>query len=388
MNFALGDKLRIDGDNYEVIGIISYRNRMDNAMWMEYRVLAQNPRKEAWLSYDEEFKEYSISFVAGKNTPTDGYHEVDRGVEEVIGAWGNVDVEIGDTANFIEYEDVTEEKIISHEIWDDGLEVSVGYYLDENEVVRTSQGGSYQSGANTYQSNGFAANGYGGYSSDGYSSGGTMSDNASGDSMKKLGIIIAVIVPVMIVISFFTSAIGGGSTKISKYLEKSNYYRYETSITGTDNKKADVYWTAYDVDTAAKDIIDAIDGKTEDVQQNTEDGDNSVAILTKKEYCLIYTSEDGDTLVQVSSREYAYYNDRDPYRSRAGTRRYYRRYYYSRGYSSDSGKYSSSSSPYSSYSDSVLGSNPTDAYNSYAGSVRQSSTTSRTSSGGGTSYGK
>ena len=146
--------------------------------------------------------------------------------------------------------------------------------------------------------------------------------------------------------------------------------------------------THYDVDSAAKDIIDAINGKTEDVQQNTEDGDNSVAILTKKEYCLIYTSEDGETLVQISTRKYAYYNDDDPYRSRTGTRRYYRRYYYSRGYSSDYGSWGSTNSPYDSYSGGTINSNPNDTYNSYAGSVRQSSTTSRSSSGGGTSYGK
>ena len=41
MNFALGDRLRIDGNDYEVIGIISYRNRMDNCMWMEYRVFSK-----------------------------------------------------------------------------------------------------------------------------------------------------------------------------------------------------------------------------------------------------------------------------------------------------------------------------------------------------------
>lgn len=376
MNFALGDRLRVDGNDYEVIGIISYRNRMDNCMWMEYKIYSQTLRREKWLSYDEEFKEYSISTVAQGEVSTNGYREVDRGVEEVIGAWGNVDVEIGDTANFIEYEDETEEKIISHEIWDDGLEVSTGYYLDEHEVVKMSSGqGMASGGYNSYQSNGFA-------------SGGTMSNNASGESTKKIVKLLVTLIPIMVIFSAFKGAFGSSTPSISKYLDKTSTYIYQTSITGTENEKADVYMTYYDVDSAAKDIIDAIDGKTEDVQQNTEDGDDSVAILTTKEYCLIYTSEDGETLVQISTRKYAYYNDDDPYRSRTGTRRYYRRYYYSRGYSSDSGKYSSTSSPYSSYSDSTLSSNPTDTYSTYAGSVRQSSTTSRTSSGGGTSSGK
>lgn len=380
MNFALGDRLRIDGNDYEVIGIISYRNRMDNCMWMEYKVYSQSLRREKWLSYDEEFKEYSLSTVATPDVSTNGYKEVDRGVEEVIGAWGNVDVEIGDTANFIEYEDVTEEKIISHEIWEDGLEVSTGYYLDEHEVVKMSGGqGMPAGGYNSYNS----------YQSNGFVSGGTMSNNASGESTKKITKLLVLLVPIMMIFSMFKGFIGGSLTpSIAKYLDKTSTYIYQTSITGSEGEKADVYMTYYDVDSAAKDIISAIDGKTEDVQQNTEDGDDSVAILTKKEYCLVYTSEDGETLVQISTRKYAYYNDDDPYRSRRGTRNYYRRYYYSRGYSSDYASWGSTNSPYDSYSGSTLNNNPYDTYSSYAGSVRQSSTTSRTTSGGGTSSGK
>ncbi len=392
MNFALGDKLRVDGSEYEVIGIISYRNRMDNAMWMEYRIFSQSTRQESWLSYDEEFREYSISQVARGNVSTDGYHEVDRGVEEVIGAWGNVDVEIGDTANFLEYEDATEEKIISHEIWEDGLEVSTGYYLDYDEIQRIGTGGGVNTGGYGtagYNTAGYnTAGGQGMYQSTGFASGGTMSSDASGQTVKKITTIVAIFIPIIAFISIFKSMVGVGTPSIAKHLEKTSTYIYQTSITGTEGEKADVYMTYQDVDSAAKDIISAIDGKTEDVQQNTEDGDDTVAILTTKEYCLIYTSEDGETLVQISTRKYAYYNDNDPYRSRTGTRRYYRRYYYSRGYTSDYGKYKSASSPYGSYSDSTLGSNPADTYNTYAGTVRQSSTTSRSSSGGGISSGK
>lgn len=41
---------------------------------------------------------------------------------------------VGDRASFTEYEDASEEHIISEEMWDDGREVSVGWYLDWNEV--------------------------------------------------------------------------------------------------------------------------------------------------------------------------------------------------------------------------------------------------------------
>ena len=366
MNFAVGDKLRVDGEIYEVIGKISYRNRVDNSMWMEYRILSHQARREKWLSYDEEFREYSVSEVAW-DASTDGYHEVDRGREEVVGAWGNVDVEIGDEADFIEFEDITEEKIISHEIWDDGKDVSVGYYLDMNEVERigTSDGGTYAT-ANT------------------------LNRGRSGGRRGVNGFLTVLIVAVICLPNLITmfGAIGRSTPTISKYLEKSASYTYVTSITGDQGEKADVYTCIGDIDWVAKDIIKAIDGKTEEVQQNTEDDDQSVAILTNKEYCLIYTSEDGDTLIQISTRKYAYYNDDEPYRSRSRTRRYYRSFYFSRAYAGDMSSYNYSASPYDGYSGGQLDSNYNDTYSSYSDSIRQSSVGSRYSSGGGTSSGK
>ena len=69
---------------------------------------------------------------------------------KVVSVMGNVDVVVGDEVSFEEYEDRTEEKIISVEHWDDGTEYSSGYYLDswefgrEGEVQRKSSfvGGS------------------------------------------------------------------------------------------------------------------------------------------------------------------------------------------------------------------------------------------------------
>lgn len=365
LNFSVGETLRVDGDVYEVIGKISYRNLQDNCMWTEYRLVSHNMNRERWLSCDDVYHEYTISEVV-KDASTIGYHQVDSGTEEVAAVWGNVDVEIGDRATFTEFEDITEEKTISWEMWDDGMEMSKGYYLDDYEIQRV---------------NGYDGNG-GGSSS--------FSSAPSYKGGKKTNIIVAIVIIFMLpnILPAIVLALNSGTPKISKYLADTSTYTYVTSITGSEKEKADVYETAYSIDTATRDIINAVDGKTTDVQQNTEDGDDSVAILTDNEYCLIYTSEDDTTLVQISTRKYAYANDDDPYRSRTGTRRYYRRFYYSRGYYSDMTDYSSTTSPYSSYSDSSLDSNSSDTYSTYSDSVRQASTTSRYSSGGGTSSGK
>lgn len=371
MNFAVGDRLLVDGEVCDVVGSISYRNINDNSMWMEYRLISQQTRREKWLSYDEEFKEYSISEMTLSGS-TQGFHEVDRGRQEVMGAWGDVDVEIGDKADFVEFEDVTEEKIISWETWDDGTEFSAGYYLDEDEVQKIGQSDGQYGGGYQYI-------------------GGNRSRAGRNTADQKKAIVLSVIffifMPVFSIIISVISETVNRTPTISKYLKNTASYTYVTSITGSQNEKADVYQTIGDIDWAVRDIINAIEGNTVDVQQNTEEGDGTVGILTKKEYCLIYTSEDGDTLVQISTRKYAYYNDDDPYRSDTRTRQYYRSYYYSRGYYSDASDYSTGSSPYSGYTGDTVGSS-TDTYNSYSNSVRQSSVDARTSSGGGTSSGK
>lgn len=366
MEYSVGDTLLVDGKVYQIIGKIHYKNLSDNCCWFEYRMESKEaPQYERWLSYDSVYKEYSISQVVS-NVSTAGYHEVDSGEEEVIGAWGNVDVAVGDRARFREYEDQTEEKIISTEFWDDyGEETSVGYYLDLDEI-------RIYDGDEPYNGSGIQEN-----------------FRKGGNAKNMTSIIIWMLfISLFVIFELADSGISFQSHSIAKYLKKSVNYTYVTSITGSQKQDADVYRTSLDLDTAVKDIINGIEGDTQDVQQNTEDGDNSVAILTDKEYCLVYVSEENETLVQISSRKYAYTNDNTPYHARAHTHRYYRRYYYSKGYYSDAGSYRKYTSPYSTFDDTTVNSSYNDVYSGYASSIRQASVNSRTSSGGGISSGK
>lgn len=371
MEYSVGNTLRVDGDVYDIIGKIKYKNINDNACWFEYRMKARDYDREKWLSYDMAYDEFSLSEVAW-NISTFGYHLVENGTEEVVGAWGDVDVEIGDRATFKEYEDSTEEKIISVEVWDDGEETSKGYYLNIDEISLFS--GGIDSSAYFEEDTP-------------YSGGLKISSNIKGT---KNGLVIAIIA-IIIFFNIFGAPFLNLLIKpptISKYLKKSPQYSYVTSITGQQKEKADVYQSTNTLDETVTDIINAIEGNTENVQQNTEDGDNSVGIITKKEYCLVYVSEDNQVLVQVSSRKYAYVSDNSPYRANRYTHRYYRRYYHSRGYYSDMLDFGKYSSPYSTYNDSNLDYSTSDYYDTYSGSVREASAYSRYSSGGGISSGK
>ncbi|SNU07927.1 protein of unknown function [Lachnospiraceae bacterium] len=369
--YNIGEIITADGDNYRVLGRITYLNKADGKTWDEYRLRAENfNNEERWLSVDYAYNEYSLS----KKNPfasTSGYHLVDRGTAKVAGVAGDVDVEIGDEVIFEEYEDHTEEKIVSIEHWDDEDEYSSGYYLDPWEFGREGEirGGSFSSGLTG-----------------------------------KTTIFGKAIIIIIFVLAFMGSSLKGlipQNKKIEPYLKKQTFlYEYVTSITGEEKQKANVYeylsgsslLSNYSEEEAlnkvAQDIIDGINGNSSAIQQNDEKDDHTVAILTSKEYCIIYRSEDDKILVQVSSRKYAYSTDKEPYRSRNRTRRYYRRFYYSTGYNDDSGSYSRYHSSYDGYSDGTVTYDSNNGLNNYSNSVRQSSIASRSSDGGGLSSGK
>lgn len=373
MIFNVGDTVRADGRLFSIAGKIQYQNTADMCIWHEYRMFSCDDRKEYWLSVDDVYREYSISTVVRQMPYAEGYHEVDRGTERVLSCWGNVDVDPGERAQFTEYEDSTEEKIISIEKWSDGKEFSEGYYLDENEIELVSKGNG--ASASSYSGNSFS------------------SDPGTNKilSVFKVGIIICFMIPFLTGISANVIARYLGRKSISEYVQDSYLYTYSTSITASNGLKADVYESrAGSVEDTAKNIINGIEGYTEDVTENTEDeDDNSIGILTKKQYCLVYLSEDEDQVyVQISDRKYVYSSDEQPYRSGSSTHRFYRRHYYSRAYSSDSSSYSKKySNSFSSFSDASPVSDG-GSLNSYSSSVRQQSVSSRSSSGGGTSYGK
>ena len=108
MRFQLGDTICADGELYQVIGRITYKNADDGCKWDEYRLIAEKDGSEHWLSVDDVYKEYSIWQML-RVPDRSGYHWSDHGTEVVVFCDGDVDVERGDRAEFTEYEDATEE---------------------------------------------------------------------------------------------------------------------------------------------------------------------------------------------------------------------------------------------------------------------------------------
>lgn len=367
--FQKNQQLLIDESEYLVLGGIEFYNQSDGSLWQEYCVKELRHNRIKWLSVDHVYQEYAIYTQHPYSRDFDessilshGYHKVDEGTALVRDYFGQVDTSPGESVFYQEYEDQTEEYIISIEQWSGKAEYSKGYYLDWNEVKPLQQAASHEK-----------------------------SNHRGTANRRPQRKVSTTIMPYILIGSFFLLLfilLFNKKPPIASYLKNSSSFSYKTSITSDLNnkEKADVYTTLLTVEEAAKAIISAIDGKTEDVQESDED--DSVAIMTDKEYCLVYTSTDEITMVQISDRAYVYQSTNAPYHSTGHTHSYYRRFYYIRGYSHDYQRYRSKTSGYEDYDGADIPTNYNDTYHTYSSSVRQSSLNSRTSSGGGISSGK
>ena len=354
MYYKVGTLLNINGLEAKVIGYIEYQNPQDgNKAWMEYRL--KTKKGECWLSRDDVYNEYSISWPANQVKGRIGpeWHKVDEGTQIVTSCGGDVDVDRGERASFVEYEDASTDHTLSVEIWSDGAEYSTGEYIEKTDIVVIG----YKKPVKKWSFE------------------------------KTVGFIFWTVF-----ICFFVVMAIKPDKKISNYLEKSYRYTYETSISGNEKQKADVYMYQYNTttDEVAKDIIDGIEGDTQSVTQKDETADEEIAIMTKDEYCLVYHPEEEEDVVyvQVSNRKYNYTSSNAPYRISSSNALWYRNHYYSAGYSADSSSYKRTPSAYSMYEGTTIHNIGNGYFDTYANSVKQSSINSRNSSSGGTSSGK
>lgn len=367
--FKLGSRLKVDDMDCQVIGYIVYRNRDDyDREWTEYRL--KTDEGEHWLSWDDVYGEYSLSWpsrLESGNKIPDKWKKVDEGTQQVVSCGGDVDAEVGESAPFAEFEDETEEEILSLEMWEDGTEVSEGYYLDREDVEFIGEGILASRG------------------------------------MEKIRFLVLTLFIVLGLLSEFEeefdllSGLKSSPIGISSYITQNpDKYEYVTSITGNEGNKANVYQykdaehPSPTTDLAVQELLLGIGGETEVVTENEDSTDGSISILTKDEYALVYYPEGMGlrVFVQVSDRKYNYTSDQRPYRSRSSTYSWYRRHYYSAGYGVDSVRWSSTPSAYSTYDGPIVKDLGNGYFDVYSNSIRQSGVRRRSSDGGGLSGGK
>ena len=447
MKFEIGHDLSIQGNRYLVLGSITYEDRLQGDRWEEYRLRNHQNKTESWLSYDEGNAEYEMSFMVKTSSPPEGFSLVDSGTQVVRSRAGNVDVDMGETAQYETWEDAEGAHTYSVERWSDEVEYSRGMYISRGDIQDLGP-----------------------------------SPDAQKPKKSGRGCIVALIVGVALFVAglvlIVELGITASQTDVGAALAGDSQYTLvnkESFDSQGEDDTVVVYATSMSVDEASKDVIGKVDGEVESVK---EDEDNStVAILTANEYVLVYqdagkdaadeesegaaskeaakedaassaektpntgfgenkdsegstandasqsvaaytiaavtgdfassssqsasavedstkatdtsVSTEGKTLVQVSTRHYAYTTDNRPYHSRYRAYRWYRAFYHGMGYAKDSKNYSDTESSYSKYNGETVteGSSPS-SYETYAKSLREESASTKKTSGGGTSGGK
>jgi len=330
-----GQIILIKNERFKVAGMIEFQE--DTWIWQEYKIQSESNSRIKWLSVEENegkiqysiYEEnYSIGNVKSLNFQyqNEEYSLFEQGTARVKQYFGGVDVDLNEKVQFREYINVNKDKLISIEDWDGEIEKSIGHYLNETDVVITQEVVQMPKQA-----------------------------SSTGCAIFTF-IFMGLFMIVPIIGSLFTSR-----SAMSNFINKSSKFDYVTSVTNNENnKKAKVYKTDLTVEEAVKAIIDGVPEKVKKVTETSKDDDGGIGIFTSSEYAYVYESEDNETYVQVSKKNYVTSNC-NAYRSRYRTRGYYRTY--------------STSSTNSEYT-------------SYLKSARQQSINARKSSGGGTSSGK
>lgn len=335
----------IERVKYTVVNMIEYKE--DTWVWQEYEIKHEagairwlcvekdENNKTEYSIYDKyygDINENEISF-SSQNTQ---YELYEKGTATVKDYFGNVDVDVGERCEYIDYISEDKSKVLSIEKWEEEIEKSEGRYIDSSKVRITNEID-------------------------------TQKEEMEKINKKKgriMSWIIYGIIFLPLIISVFSSLTSGlfVNKSIQKYIDKQKKYTYVTSVTNNANReKAKIYKSPYgDIDTTVKDIISGVpEGITDTIDTDPNTEEDGIGLKTKNEFAYIYL-ENGNVYVQVSNKNYANNNTGSTYHNR------YHTYYYA--------TYNSNRSSYT--------------YSTYRNSARQQSVNARTSSGGGTSSGK
>lgn len=341
MKLKKGQVIYIYNQKYIIKNMIEFKEGAWS--WQEYELNSENHEIKWLVTEEDENKkiEYSIyeryqgviqtsnlEFMLGDKV----FKLYEKGKATVNDYFGNVDVDKYETCEYYEYITKDETDLIAIEVWEDEIEYSRGYYIENKDIQITEEMEKFQNPIRETEPNKVG---------------------------RWVGVFFFLLIFGSIILSF-TNLFKNQS--IEKYLKKENEkYTYITSITNnTNHKKAKVYESSYSsIDLTVKDIIDGVpEGITQTIDTNPDTEEDGIGLQTNKEYAYIY-QEDGKIYIQVSSKEYV---------TSSGTAYHTRRYHH--------------------YYNTFGSTRKSTLYTNYAASARQKSINSRSLTGGGTSSGK
>ncbi|MTI68544.1 MAG: DUF4178 domain-containing protein [Firmicutes bacterium] len=139
-NMQVGDIVSIEEVDYEVEALIKYNDH--GWKWTEYKL--KDSRKTYWLSVEQD-DDLEISLfekiVSTISTPPKTYeykgikYYMQEGSEAIIeDIQGNLNLVKGEQVDYFEYSDEDGENLLSIEIWNGDIEMSIGRWVENYNV--------------------------------------------------------------------------------------------------------------------------------------------------------------------------------------------------------------------------------------------------------------
>ncbi|SHK40690.1 DUF4178 domain-containing protein [Paramaledivibacter caminithermalis] len=140
LNLNVGDIVSIEDVDYEVQAVLKLNDH--GWRWTEYKL--KDSRKTYWLSVEQD-DDIEISLyqevVAITTEPTKVFeykgikYYMQEGSDAIVeGLDGNINVVKGEKVDYYEYCDEDDENLLSIEIWDGEVEMSIGRWIEDYNI--------------------------------------------------------------------------------------------------------------------------------------------------------------------------------------------------------------------------------------------------------------
>lgn len=296
MFFRTNSKLKIDDDNYRVIGVTTFSNMNTKEKWAEYILEDLNNNKVCWLEVNEDYREYILfqnreffREIDPNELFSNNFIVYSSGTAEVVINTGLSNRSNGDEIKYRRFQNEFIGKVIEYKEWNDEEEYSIGEFINENRIsastnsVKTDfdglkdEDGMYD---NIYELN--------------------VVENSDEERFRKTSYSIFTICLVLILVFLGIKFIGvtKGDT-LDNVVRFDENFTYKTSLSDGNNL-ANVYRSSETLERTKNIILNnaSVNYKNKDIETGT------IVLMNDKEICIIYTSSLEEVLIQVSSRKY------------------------------------------------------------------------------------
>lgn len=296
MFFRTNSKLKIDDDNYRVIGVTTFSNMNTKEKWAEYILEDLNNNKVCWLEVNEDYREYILfqnreffREIDPNELFSNNFIVYSSGTAEVVINTGHSNRSNGDEIKYRRFQNEFIGKVIEYKEWNDEEEYSIGEFINENRIsastnsVKTDfdglkdEDGMYD---NIYELN--------------------VVENSDEERFRKTSYSIFTICLVLILVFLGIKFIGvtKGDT-LDNVVRFDENFTYKTSLSDGNNL-ANVYRSSETLERTKNIILNnaSVNYKNKDIETGT------IVLMNDKEICIIYTSSLEEVLIQVSSRKY------------------------------------------------------------------------------------